>query len=92
MHSGSRIGRVLSHFVGCISSEVSAIKVGGPLVGIEDLDCEIDDFDSADDGEASEETHGSSDETDLALKLDLLVPLDLVKGGRVKVDLNHLWC
>ena len=45
---------------------------------------------TADDGEASEEPHGASDETQLSLCLDLLVPLDLVEGGRVKVDLYQL--
>ena len=28
--------------------------------------------------------HGAPNETQLSLELDLLVPLDLVKGGRVK--------
>ena len=56
----------------------------------ENLDYKVDNFDSADDWEASEEAHGASDETDLALQLDLLVSLDLVEGGRVKVDLDNL--
>ena len=43
---------------------------------------------STDDGEPSEESHGASDETQLGLGLDLLVPLDVVKGRRVKVDLH----
>ena len=49
-----------------------------------------DDLDAADDGEPSEEPHGASDETQLGLILDLLVSLDAVKGGRVKVDLHQL--
>ena len=49
-----------------------------------------DDLNATDDGESSEESHGSSDETQLGLSLDLLVSLDLVKGGRVKVDLHQL--
>ena len=49
-----------------------------------------DDLDTADNGESSEESHGASDETQLGLSLDLLVPLDLVVGGRVKVDLHQL--
>ena len=44
----------------------------------------------ADDGEASEESHGASNETQLGLRLDLLVSLNVVKGGRVKVDLHQL--
>ena len=47
-----------------------------------------DDLNPADDGEAGEESHGASNETQLGLRLDLLVSLDVVKGGRVKVDLN----
>ena len=49
---------------------------------------EKDDLNAADDGESSEESHGASDETQLGLSLDLLVPLDLVVGGRVKEDLH----
>ena len=43
---------------------------------------------ATDDREPSEESHGASDETQLGLGLDLLVSLDVVKGRRVKVDLN----
>ena len=46
----------------------------------------------ADDGKASEESHGASNETQLGLRLDLLVSLDVVEGGRVEVDLNQLDC
>ena len=49
-----------------------------------------DDLNTTDDGESSEESHGASDETQLGLSLDLLVSLDLVVGGRVKVDLHQL--
>ena len=49
-----------------------------------------DDLYATDDGEPSEEPHGASDETQLGLRLDLLVSLDVVKGRRVKVDLNQL--
>ena len=48
------------------------------------------DLDPADDGKASEESHGASNETQLDLRLDLLVSLDVVKGGRVKVNLHQL--
>ena len=51
---------------------------------------EEDDLDSTDDGEASEKSHGASNETQLGLRLDLLVSLDVVKGGRVKVDFHQL--
>ena len=49
-----------------------------------------DDLNSTDDGEASEESHGASNETDLGLRLDLLISLDVVEGGRVEVDLHQL--
>ena len=49
-----------------------------------------DDLYATDDGEAGEESHGASNETQLGLRLDLLVSLDVVKGGRVKVDLHQL--
>ena len=46
------------------------------------------DLNPADDGKSSQESHGASDETQLGLRLDLLVSLDVVKGGRVKKDLH----
>ena len=49
-----------------------------------------EDLNSADDGEPGEEPHGASDETQLGLRLDLLVSLDVVKGRRVKVDLHQM--
>ena len=49
-----------------------------------------DDLNPTYDGETSEESHGASNETQLGLRLDLLVSLDVVKGGRVKVDLHQL--
>ena len=49
-----------------------------------------DDLDPADDGEASEESHGASNKTQLGLRLDLLVSLDVVKGGRAEKDLHQL--
>ena len=53
-----------------------------------------DTLNPADDREASKESHGASDETQLGLSLDILVSLDVVEGGRVKVDLHQLqgWC
>ena len=49
-----------------------------------------DDLHSTDDGEASEESHGAPNETQLGHRLDLLVSLDVVKGGGVEVDLHQL--
>ena len=50
----------------------------------------VDGLNATDDGEPSEEPHGASNETQLGLKLDLLVSLDVVKSCRVKVDLHQL--
>ena len=49
-----------------------------------------DDIYPADDGESSEEPHGASNETELCLKLDLLVFFYPIEGCRVKVDLNQM--
>ena len=49
-----------------------------------------DDLNSTDDRKPTEESHGAPNETQLGLRLDLLVSLDVVKGGRVKVDLHQL--
>ena len=57
---------------------------------MDDLDSKIDDFNCAHDGEPSQESHGSPNKTESCGELDLLVPLDLVEGGRVKVDLDKL--
>ena len=56
----------------------------------DDFDQKEDNFDATDDGESSEEPHGASDEAELCVKLDLLVAFYLVKGRRVKVDLNQV--
>ena len=49
-----------------------------------------DDLNPADDGESSEKSHGSTNQTQLSLKLDFLVSLDLVESCRVKEDLHQL--
>ena len=65
--------------------------IGTDEVGEVDQPEEKEDYlDATDDGEPSEETHGATDEAQLGLRLDLLVPLYVVEGGRVKIDLNQL--
>ena len=54
------------------------------------LEKKKDDLNAADDGESRQQSHGSSNKTQLSLSLDLLVLLDVVKGRSVKVDLNQL--
>ena len=56
----------------------------------DDLDKKENELDAADDGESSQETHGASDETELSLKLDLLVFFYPIEGCRVEVDLNQM--
>ena len=57
---------------------------------VEELCHKEDDLDTADDGEPREESHRAPNETQLGLRLDLLVSLNFVKGCRVKVDLHQL--
>ena len=57
---------------------------------VEQLNQQENDLDAADDGKPTKEPHCAPDETQLGLSLDLLVPLDLVVGGRVEVDLHQL--
>ena len=45
---------------------------------------------STGDGKSSEKSHGASNETQLGLHLDLLISLDVVKGGRVKANFHKL--
>ena len=55
-----------------------------------ELDGVVDDLDPAEDGEASEETHRSSDEAKLGFQGHLLVLFHLVVGGGVKEDLDEV--
>ena len=54
------------------------------------FDQKENELDAADDGESSQETHGASDQTELSLKLDLLVFFYPIEGCRVEVDLNQM--
>ena len=54
------------------------------------FDQKENELDAADDGEPTQEPHGASDQTQLGVKLDFLVSLDLVKGCRGKVDLHQV--
>ena len=47
-------------------------------------------FNPTDDGKSSENSHGASNQAELALSLDLLVSHNLVVGGRVKEDVDEL--
>ena len=76
---------VLKLFLCCCNN----VSFGDPK-RFDEFDQKEDNLDAADDGESSEEPHGASDEAELCVKLDLLVAFYLVKGCRVKVDLNQV--
>ena len=65
-------------------------KIGTCTLDFNEPEEKEDDLDATDDGETSEETHGASNETQLGLRLDLLVSLDVVEGGRAKEDLDKV--
>ena len=50
------------------------------------FDQKEDDLDATYDGKPREKSHGASNKAELGLCLDLLISLDVVKGGCVKVD------
>ena len=72
-------------FLGCSSQ----ISLPHPERGKE-LDGVVDDLDPTEDGEASEETHRSSDEAKLGFQGHLLVLFHFVIGGCVNEDLNEV--
>ena len=64
-----------------------------PLVGSswhEEFCSKVKNLDATEDGESCEEPHGAADEADLSGYSHLDIPLYLVIGGRVKVDLDQL--
>ena len=63
-------------------------KVGTCTFDYDEPEEKEDDLDATDDGKPTKESHGASDETQLGLRLDLLVLINVVKSGRVKVDLD----
>ena len=62
----------------------------GGSEGREELDGVEDDLDPTEDGEAGEESHGAAGEAELGLQGHLHIPLYLVIGRCVKVDLDQL--
>ena len=49
----------------------------------------VDNLNPTEDGEAGEEPHGAADEAKLGLQGHLHIPLYLVVGGRVEIDLDQ---
>ena len=76
---------VLKLFLCCCHN----ISFGDPE-RFDQFDQKENELDAAEDGESSQEPHGASDETELSLKLDLLVSFYLVEGCCVKEDLNQV--
>ena len=56
--------------------------------GQEELHGKVNYLNPTENGEAGEEPHGAADETELGLQGHLHIPLYLVVGGRVEVDLD----
>ena len=53
---------------------------------------EDDDLNTTDDRKSCQKSHGASNQAQLCVVLDLFVPLNVVKGCRVKIDLDELNC
>ena len=51
---------------------------------------EEDDLNATDDGKSAEKSHGASNQTQLGVVFNLPVSFNVVKGRRVKVDLDQL--
>ena len=58
--------------------------------GHEELGEVVEDLHGAEDGEAGEESHGATDQTQLGVDGHLHISLYLVIGPSVEVDLNYL--
>ena len=56
----------------------------------EKLSNKVNDFHPTEDGEASEKSKGASDKSKLSLNGHLDIPIDLVIGQCVKVDLEEV--
>ena len=51
-----------------------------------------DNLNATDNRESSQESHGAANETHSCGEINFCVPFYLVKGGRVKVDLDQFQC
>ena len=59
-----------------------------PCNSCEQLDDEVEDLHATEDGEASEEPHGASNDAELGLQGHLHIPLYLIIGCSVEEDLD----
>ena len=73
-----------------IFSKTKIAMLFGNLKWLSQPEEKVDGLNSTDDGESSQEAHRAPNQTQLGLKLDLLVSLNVVEGRSVKVDLNQL--
>ena len=56
----------------------------------EKVDGKVDDLHGGEEGEAGQEPHRAADETKLGFQCHFLIPVYLVVGRRLEVDLNKL--
>ena len=54
-----------------------------------EADSKVYNLDATDDGESRQKSHGAPYQAELGFRFDLLVPFNLVKSCRVKVDLDN---
>ena len=67
-----------------LHGKIHLFAINKKLVG--KLGQKEENLNATNDRKPRKESHGASNEAELGLCLDLLVPLDVVKGGRVKID------
>ena len=67
-----------------LHGKINLFAISKKLVG--ELGQKKENLNATNDGKPRKETHGASNEAELGLCFNLLVPLDIVKGGRVKIN------
>ena len=77
-------------FFNCCFSLLTTLfsaTVGSPRHN--EFHCVVDNLNPTEDGEAGEEPHGATDEAELGLQGHLHIPLNLIIGGGVEVNLDQ---
>ena len=70
-----------------LHGKINLFAISKKLVG--ELGQKEENLNATNDRKPRKESHGASNEAELGLCLDLLVPLNVVKGGRVKEDTDE---
>ena len=78
----------------CFYIVYGTVLIGSPVLlccseGQKELEDKVENLDPTKDGEACEEPHGAANEAELGLQGHLHIPLNVVIGGRVKIDLDQ---